>query len=194
MPLRPTALALLFLAAAPASGQALKPGLWEVNHKMDGAADPRMQEMARMHKQQMAEMRKQLDSMPPAQRKQMEAMVTKMGAGGQFLDKDGMTMKICVTPEMAAQQTLLEQRQGSCSNTRSPVVGGVMKISFACTTPPSSGEGTVTFSGDSGYRMQMTMHTTQGGKPMSTSMTSSGRFVAASCGDVKPPPMPAIGK
>lgn len=183
-----TLLSLAAMACAPVSAQSMKPGLWEVNNKMEGAGDPRMQEMAKAQKHDMSAMQAQMAKMPPEQRKAMEAMMNKLGQGS-MIDKDGMTVKLCVTPEMAAGNQLTMQQREHCTNTRSPVVGGVMKVSYACTKPASTGEGTVTFSGDSAYSMNMTMHITEGGRNQTTSMSSKGKWLAASCGDVKPPPM-----
>lgn len=194
---RLSALTLVTVGAAicaPACAQTMKPGLWEINNTMGGQADPRMQEMLKAQKQQMAEMRSKLAEMPPAQRKQIEDMMNKMGTGGGLMESGGMTMKMCVTPEMAAQNQLLEQRQGNCTNKRSPAVGGVMKFSYSCTNPQSSGEGTATFSGDSAYSMNMAMNTLQNGKNVTTTMATKGKWLAASCGDVKPPVLPPAMK
>jgi hypothetical protein len=178
---------LSVLAAGHAAAQAVKPGLWEINNRMDGPQDPQMQQMLKAQQQQMAEMRRKLDSMPPAQRAQMETMLSQMNNAGKILGKEGMTMKVCITPEMAARQSMLENTNGNCKTTRSPAVGGVVKLSYTCTNPPASGEGTATFSGDSAYSMRMTMNMQQGGHNMPTTMASKGRFLSSSCGDVKPP-------
>lgn len=194
MNLRLIAVSLLSLGAmASASAQTTRPGLWEVNNKMEGAGDPRMQEMAKAQKHDMNAMREQMAKMPPEQRKAMEAMMSKLGQT-PLIDKDGMTVKVCVTPEMAAGNQLTAQQREHCTNKRSPAIGGVMKISYVCTKPASSGEGTVTFSGDTGYTMNMTMNITEGGRNQTTSMSSRGKWLAASCGDVKPPVMRAPAK
>lgn len=191
MNLRLTAFTLLslgVLASAPASAQTTRAGLWEVNNKMEGADDPRMQEMAKAQKHDMVAMRDQIAKMPPEQRKAMEAMMAKLGQT-PLISKEGMTVKVCVTPEMAKGNQLTAQQREHCTNTRSPAVGGVMKISYVCTKPASSGEGTVIFTGDTGYTMNMTMNITEGGRKQTTSMSSRGKWLAASCGDVKPPVM-----
>ena len=76
--MRQTAIACLLAAAClPAAAQSLKPGLWEMHNKMGGNAQM---------DQAMAEMRKQLATMPADQRKQMEAMMAaqgvQVGSGG----------------------------------------------------------------------------------------------------------------
>jgi hypothetical protein len=191
MNLRLTAFTLLSLGAmacVPASAQTTRSGLWEINTRMEGADDPRMQEMAKAQKHDMIAMRDQMAKMPPEQRKAMESMMAKLGQS-PMISKEGMTMKVCVTPEMAAGNQLTVQQREHCTNKRSPIVGGMMKISYVCTKPASTGEGTVTFTGDTGYAMNMTMHITEGGRNQTTSMSTRGKWLAASCGDVKPPVM-----
>ncbi|MES2017669.1 MAG: DUF3617 domain-containing protein [Pseudomonadota bacterium] len=188
-------LSLSAVTALPAAAQTMKPGLWEVNTKMTGQDDPRMKQMRQEQQKNMAEMRKQYDSMPPEQRKHMDAMMARMGQLNMNED-GGMTIKTCVTPEMAAMnrmETQHQQRHG-CTDTRSPMVGGVMKVSFSCTNPKSSGEGTVRVTGNSSYTMDMTMHSEHEGKVMATAMAASGKWLSSDCGDVKPPPMPPAAK
>src|SRR6478735_8072302 len=83
---------LLAAACLPAAAQSMKPGLWEIHNKMAGNAEM---------DQAMADMQKELASMSPAERKQMEAMMGKQGlkiggpaAGG------GMSVQMCMTKEM----------------------------------------------------------------------------------------------
>ena len=91
-------LTCLLLCSASAFAQSTAPGLWEMRNKMGG--NPEMDKA-------MAEMKKQLASMPPAQRKQMEAM---MGQRGLSVGAEGMSMKVCITPEMAAKGTFMKGR------------------------------------------------------------------------------------
>ncbi len=179
MPRTTTALlfgALAFSAAAQA--QSIKPGLWEMNQKVGGSAQM---------DQSMAQMQQQMANMPPAQRKQMEDMLAKQGmsmpspgAGG------GMVMKVCITPEMAAKQDMPMQNEGDCTSTVTSRSASALKMSFVCKNPPSTGEGTYTFSGDTAYTMKMVMNTTHKGKPQTVTMDGQGKWVAAACGAVKP--------
>ncbi|MDQ3289120.1 MAG: DUF3617 domain-containing protein [Pseudomonadota bacterium] len=184
----PALLSLVAIASAPATAQTMRPGLWEVKNNLGGSGDARMQEMAKAQKQQIAVMREQMAKMPPEQRQAMEAMMSRTGQM-PTIDEDGMTIKVCVTPEMAAGNQLPVQHRGNCTSRHSAPVGGVMKISYACTNPAASGEGTVTYASDTAYTMTMTMNTGEGGSKHATSMSSRGKWLAASCGSIKPPPM-----
>lgn len=175
------ALALLAGAAGGASAQQrMRPGLWE--HSVNMKSQSGQMEAA------MAEMQKSLASMPPAQRKQMEQMMAaqgvKLGQGG------GMSVQVCVTPEMAAQQEVPVQKEGDCTTKVQSRSGNTMKVAFSCKNPPSSGEGTYVFRGDTGYDMKMLVKTTEGGKPVTTTMEGTGRWLGADCGKVKPITLP----
>ena len=102
------------------------------------------------------------------------------GAGG------GMAMKVCITPEMAAKQDMPVQTEGECTTTITSRSANTLKMNFVCKNPPSSGEGTYTFSGDTAYTMKMLMKGTKQGKPVSTTLDGQGTWLSASCGAVKP--------
>lgn len=170
--------AALLMAAGAASAQSTKPGLWDIQHKMGG--NPQMD-------QAMAQMQKQMAALSPAERKQMEAMMGGQGmsmpgaaAGG------GMAMKVCITPEMAARSELPSQTEGDCTTTITARSGNVLKMGFACKKPPTKGEGTYTFSGDTAYTMKMVMTSTEGGKPQTTTLEGQGKWLSADCGKIKP--------
>lgn len=181
---------ILILAAAaaslPAAAQTMKPGLWETTSKVESANG----EMAAA----MAQMQKQLAAMPPEQRKAMAEMMAKHGGGMQLptMNPDGsMVTKMCMTKEMIARSELLTQQQnGSCTHKNSPVVGGVMTMTFSCTSPPSSGEARFVFRGDTGYSMTMNSKGVMNGKNESVSIDASGKWLGADCGGIKPLVMP----
>ena len=91
---------------------------------------------------------------------------------------------------MADRNQMPVQQQGDCKTTTSDKTASGMKMAFTCTNPPSSGEGQFTFSGDSSYSMKMKVNTTIQGKPQTTKMDGTGKFVAADCGNVKPMAVP----
>lgn len=173
----PAALAAFTLAlSAGVSAQTTKPGLWEMTSKMQSSSG----EMEKA----MANMEKQLASMSPEQRKQMQDMMGKqgmsMGPGG------GMSMKMCITREMAERNEMPQQQQGDCKTTQSPRSGNTVKISYVCTQPPSSGEGVMTFNGDTAYTMKMNTTTTVKGKSEKMTMDAAGKWLSADCGNIKP--------
>ena len=163
---------------ATAHAQTARPGLWEIQNKMGGNAQM---------DQAMAQMQQQMASMPPAQRKQMEDMLAKQGMSMPKAGSGGaMAMKVCITPEMAAKQDMPMQTEGDCTTTITSRSATALNMSFVCRNPPSSGEGSYTFSGDTAYTMKMQMKTTHQGKPQNMTMDGQGKWLAASCGNVKP--------
>jgi len=167
---------LLAATTLSVGAQTMKPGLWEISSKMIGGTG----EMA----DAMAEMQKEMASMPPAERKQMEAMMAKHGAS-MGKPGAGMTLKICLTPDMIKQNQFNQQR-GNCQHSTSPRVGNTLKFSMTCSNPTSSGEGVVTIISPEAYSTKMTLSTTQGGKTEVMKMESASRFLSADCGNIKP--------
>ena len=173
--LRAPSVALIMLASATgASAQNMKPGLWEItNHLQSGGQDLTAA---------MERMQKQMASMPPEQRKMMQDVMAKqgvqIGAGGA----GGMSVKMCLTPEMVERNEVAPKQQGDCTHTSSPRVGGTMKYSFKCTKPPSSGQGEVTFTSPEAYSMKMTMSNAE----RTMDMQATGKWLGANCGDIKP--------
>ena len=178
--------AFIATAALPAAAQTLKPGLWEVTNKMQGGSG-QMQNA-------MSEMQKHMASMPPEQRKIMEQQMAKsgvkMGAGGPA---GGMSVQVCMTREMVEKNDLPSQ-QGDCKTTSQGRSGNTMKMAFACTNPPSSGDGQITFNGSESYTSKMNVSTQVDGKPEKVSMEGTGKWLAADCGNVKPMGQQALKK
>lgn len=105
-----------------------------------------------------------------------------------------MAMKICITPEMAARNDLPTQTEGDCTTTVTSRSGNTMKMKFVCTQPPSSGEGTYTFTGDTAYTMKIAMRGQHQGKPQNMTMEGQGKWLSADCGAIKPMAVPAPRK
>ncbi len=168
-----------FLASA-AGAQGLKPGLWEITNKM---------QMDGERGRQLEQAQAQMAAMPPDQRKMMEEMMArqgvKLGAGGP----GGMSVKICMTKEMAERNEMPVQ-QGDCRTTQQARSGNTMKMAFVCTNPPSSGEGQVTFMGPEAYNMKMAVTTMTQGNSERMTMEGQGRWQGSDCGNIKPMVLP----
>lgn len=162
--------------AVGAQAQVSKPGLWEVTSRLGGS--PEME-------QAMAQMQKQMASMPPEQRKQMEAMLAKQGMNVASTPA-GVLSKMCITKEMVDRSQLPMQTQGDCTSSTSNKTSAGMTFKFTCASPASSGEGQYTFMDDSAYTMKMKINTQQQGKPVLTTVDSSGKWLSADCGNIKP--------
>ncbi len=159
--------------------RACSPACGNIENKMGG--NPEMEKA-------MAQMQAQLAAMPPAQRKQMEAMMGKSGVS--MASGGAMAVKVCITAEMAARQQMPTQTQGDCTSKIDSRTGNTMKISFSCTNPVSSGEGIYTFESDKAYTMKMAIKSQEGGKTHNMTMDAKGQWLSADCGSVKPVTLP----
>ena len=161
-------------AAFGASAQNLKPGLWEVRHKMQGT--PEME-------RQLEEARKQMAAMPPEQRRQMEAM---MAGRGVQMGVGGHSVRMCLTREMVERNEIPAQ-QGDCRMTNQQRTGNTLKVNFTCTNPPSSGESRMTINSPESYAMKTTASSSIDGRVETMSVEGAGQWVGAVCGSLKPP-------
>ena len=170
------AAAIAAAAAAPAWAQNLKPGLWEITSK---SSSPQMD-------QAMAEMQKQMASMPPAQRKQMEEMMARQGVKMSPGAGGAMTIQMCMTEEMTRRDTPPMDARGDCKITQQRKTGNTTHMAYTCANPPSSGEGSFTYNGPESYSNKMMVKTTVQGKPETVTMEGTGKWLKADCGSVKP--------
>lgn len=172
---------LLALAAAGAAAQNIKPGLWEITSRMGGNAE--------MDKA-MAQVQQQMAAMPPEQRKMMQDMLAKQGMSVAPGAGGAMVSKVCLTKDMVQRNQLPVQDKGNCASTVSNASAAGMDMRFTCTDPAASGQGRVNFRGDSAYDMKMTMNTTHQGKPMTSTLDATGKWLGADCGAIKPMALP----
>nr|WP_315260034.1 DUF3617 domain-containing protein [uncultured Duganella sp.] len=166
-------IALAVLAAAPASAQTVKPGLWELTNRIktgDAQTD-----------QALSAALAQLAVLPPEQRARVEAMMAQNGVSMPQAGGDGsLKVTACVTPEMAARKELPLSQKGKCTSKQDPVAGG-LNVSFSCTDPASSGQGQIRFQGDNAYTATMEVSNNSGTGPRNATVESSGRWLGASC-------------
>lgn len=199
-------LAFAAMLSASATAQDIKPGLYQVTSKMGG--DNKVTDMMNQQKdalakmtpqqrQQMADMPRQMskmmEGMSPAQRAKMKEM---MGDKAELLDSmqsmqmtynaDGTTtMKMCVTKDMIDQRNLTG-KHGDCKHSNSKMSGGVMKIAYTCSNPPSTGQGEVRMTGPNTFTTNLTMVSTDPANKQTMELASTSTWLGSSCGSVKP--------
>ncbi|MEO7105632.1 MAG: DUF3617 domain-containing protein [Rhodoferax sp.] len=187
MKLTPAIAALLFITCTGyASAQTMKPGLWEINTQMKGGSGDMSDAMAKAQKE--------MENMPPEQRKMIQDMMAKRGIQMGTSGGRGMAIKVCMTQAMVDRNQMASHQsansQNDCTQTNSPRSGNTMQFSYVCTKPPSSGQGTFTFTSSEAYTMNMTTTHTVKGQPEKMEMQTDGRFQGSDCGTVKPFEMP----
>ncbi|MFN4117708.1 DUF3617 domain-containing protein [Acidovorax sp.] len=157
--------------------QKMRPGLWE--HTVAMKSQSGQMEAA------MAQMQKSMASMSPEQRKQIEQAMAQQGVS---MGPQGNTVKMCISPQQADLDNIPPQE--GCTQTVKRTGPNTLAMTFTCKggsgQPPTSGEGTMTFSGPTAYAGNFKVKTTTaGGKPEQIDMAQTGKWLSADCGTIK---------
>eukprot|EP01036_Dinobryon_divergens_P059080 gene59080-78824_t len=147
--------AVLFVLSAQFGFAAeVKPGLWEMEFDAQGMGPEAQAAM------------KQMESMPPAQRKQMEAMMAQMGVS---MGAKAGSVRFCITPEQAKANDVPVQDDGDCKNKVLSRSEKSMKVEFKC--PDTQGTATVSFLSSTLYETKIDAKTTEGGQQRNIQQT-----------------------
>lgn len=171
--------ALLLLAlASSATGlmaHTLKPGLWEINNTVSsnsGAVNQLLSQAPGL-----------IAGLPAEQRSKLENLMARqgvtLGTGG------AMTAKICMTQAMVDRNELPAQA-GNCQSSPAPRTGNTLQFSFTCSKPVASGQGQITILSPESYTVKTTVNSSAGGQAATVNTDGTARFVAASCGNIRP--------
>lgn len=153
----------------------MKPGLWE--HSVAIKSQSGEVEKA------MAQMKKQMDSMPAEQRKMMEEMMAKQGMG---ISNKGSTVKVCISKEQADKLDIPQDHDGNCKHEVVKRSAKSIKMKFTCTgESASSGEGEFTLTSSTSYLGKAVVETQTRGKKERMQMNQSGTWLAADCGKIQ---------
>lgn len=176
-----TLFALTAMAAGPATAQYMKPGLWQFTTTTPGKGDGTDPMAAYV-----ANMKKEMATMDPAARKEVEAMLADLAARDTKFTRDGLETRACISKDEVQSLDKLMGKDGNCTTQRSPLVAGQIKLNVSCTNPPSTGSAVIRFQGDTGYSMESTMTGNFNGQRMTQKVTSTGKWLSSNCGKVKP--------
>jgi hypothetical protein len=168
--MRKTAISILMLAmlgsagAALAAGQ-LKPGLWEMSMKSDA-----MKNMPKMSPEQIEQMKKMGIAMP---------------------QQDGvMKSKVCISKQMAERDEPphVDQKESGCQSRNYQRSGNGYSLDLVCDGPNMKGIGKIkgTFSGNESFNSTYDFKGTAHGRPVDQKHESSGKWLSADCGSIKP--------
>ncbi len=157
--------AMLSVSASGWAAEQMKPGLWEMAMKSDA-----LKNIPKMSPQQLAQMRKMGVTMPQMQ--------------------DGaMISKVCVTKQMAErEQPPMARNESGCQPKNYQRSGNTYSVDIVCDGPGMKGTGksSGTFSGNTGFTSVYDFKGSAHGQPINSHHESSGKWLAADCGDVKP--------
>lgn len=170
----------LFLFAAPAMTDNLniKPGLWEFTSTSQTKGAPPISA------QEKAEMEKAMASMPPDRRAKMEEAMkaAQAGAGTPHVHKS------CVTKEDLSKPMDFGDEKQECKKTILKSTSSEQDVRVDCTSGTHKSTGTMHFVANNSESVTgaMDMQMSDTGGAMTVKMNFSGKWLGASCGDVKP--------
>lgn len=148
------------------AAEKMKPGLWSMTMKSDAM--------------------KNMPKIPP---EQMEAM-RKMGVNMPQMQDGGMTVKVCMTKDMVErdQPPQAGPNDKGCQTKNFNRSGDGYTMEMQCDSPNFKGTATVkgTHSGSEAFTSVADFKGTAQGKPADLHQETSGKWLAADCGDVKP--------
>ena len=176
-------LSLATLCATNAFAQQvdIKPGLWQLEMTLPGKGGGK--QMASIA----ALMKSQMDSMPAAQRAEVQKKLGELGAGGTEFTENGLRTKQCITKQDIAQFDVFGKKgPDGCTRNATPMAGG-LNVSMQCTQPQVKIDAVVKTQSDEAYTFDSTA--TMAG-PNGTTMTQktsgSGKWLGSDCGQLKP--------
>jgi hypothetical protein len=148
----------------------VKPGLWEVQHKtsVDG--------------QQLPDMNKMLEKVPPEMRAQVEAMLAKKAAKLA----SGKPIQVCLTKEQLEKQTHENDPRNRCQFSNLQRSGNVTHVTVQCSKPKAQGETTVTRLNAEAWQSVSHMTIEEQGSAHAVNSEANAQWVSADCGDIKP--------
>jgi hypothetical protein len=152
----------------------IKPGLWSIQSKVKTGGQE--YDAGKMMKDAM-------DQMPPEQKKQMEAMMAKMGKGGSAFHLSDKGMQVCFSQEMLKNEEFLNQQKNQDCKSTFPIKTPTHVVAeFKCANG-SEGKLDWTVKDSTHYAGKAVMSDPSGNK---TEVNYNASFVKADCGSVKP--------
>lgn len=149
----------------------VKPGLWEVKQKtaVDG--------------QELPDINKMLEKVPPEMRAQVEAMMEKKAA--RLVS--GKPMQVCLTKEQLEKQAAENDPENRCQFNDIQRNGNVTRVKVQCSKPKAKGETTITRLNAEAWTSATQMMVEEQGSAHAVNSEADARWVSADCGDIKTP-------
>lgn len=175
-------LAALLLLALPIQADDLqsvmkdiKPGLWEVQQK------------AAVDGQELPDMNKMLEKVPPEMRALLEAKMSKKAAAMA----SGKPVQVCITAEQIARQEFTNTSRNRCKMGNVKRDGNVSHMTMQCSKPKGEGETTVTRHNSESWSSVTHMNIEEYGSVHAVNSQATAKWLSSDCGDVKPIEMKA---
>ena len=159
------AFSILAASAAVSAADQMKPGLWAMTMKSD-----EMKNMPKMSPEQMEQMR-------------------KMGVNMPHMQDGGMMVKVCMTKAMVERdQPPSGPTESGCQTKNFKRSGNSYTAEILCDGPTIKGIGKIkgSFSGQEKFSSTYDFKGTMQGRPADAHHETSGKWLGADCGDIKP--------
>jgi hypothetical protein len=155
--------AILAIAPAAVFAQNMQPGLWEMTMKNDA-----MKKMPQLTPQQIEMMKK----------------------NGVTLPDNSKPMKVCISKQQAERDNPVDMhtQQTGCTTKNFQKTAGGYSVDIVCDGPNMKGTGKAsgTYAGKTAFSSVYDFTGTAQGHPVTNHVETSGKWLSADCGDVKP--------
>lgn len=163
-------LSLLFLPTANSAETNMRPGLWEITTTSD--------------------LLWLVPQIPQDQMDNLKDIAKEYGFDMPQIQNGAATSSACITQEMANQKNPPDfyQNQMGCTAKNATISGNKYRLDFVCTNAQLKGNGTAegTFVSMERIKGQTQFKGFAQGNPINEKADISGRWINASCGNVKP--------
>jgi hypothetical protein len=162
----------IFMATAvQAAEHRMRPGLWEMSTTSD---------LLRL-----------VPHIPADQMERLRNLARQNGIDMPEIRNGAATSKVCITPEMASRDIPpdLTQRESGCAAKNISRTGSTYKTDLVCDGPKVKGTGKAegSFSSPESFTGRTEFVGEVQGTPVNERADTSGRWVGADCGTVRPP-------
>lgn len=145
----------------------LKPGLWEMSIKSDAM--------------------KSMPKIPPEQLEKLK----QLGIAMPKTESDGsMVQKVCISKEMAEREPhqISQRPDQSCKTENMKQDGNSYSLDLICDGPNMKGKGTVkgSYDNNESFRSSYDFQGVARNRPISNHVQTTGKWLSADCGNVKP--------
>jgi len=163
-------ISLLLAPAAKSAETSMRPGLWEVTTSSD--------------------LLWFVPQIPPEHMEGLKDLAKEYGVDMPQIQNGSATTNTCITQEMATQKTPpgLYQSEMGCVAKSATYIGNKYRLDFECTSEQLKGKGSAegTFVSMEKFAGRTMFNGFVQGNPVNEKADISGRWLNASCGNVKP--------
>ena len=165
-----TTLIAALLPVAQAADNNMRPGLWQITTSSD---------LLRI-----------VPHLPPDQMQSIKDLAKDYGLEMPQIENGAAISQTCITQEMANQKTLpnFYNAELGCTSKNATRNGNNYKIDFVCASPDLKGNGTAegTITAPENFTGQTNFSGEAQGSPVNEKADITGKWINASCGEVKP--------